>query len=64
MRDANAIGKKFYHVFCPKESKSLLRECKSRLYYFNSLCSIDVFLQHPILVMDEFQPLLILTIVF
>ena len=28
MRDADAIAKKLYHVFCPKESKSLLRECK------------------------------------
>lgn len=29
LRDVRAVGKKFFHVLCPKEKKSLLKECES-----------------------------------
>ena len=28
MRDLKAVGKKFYHVLYPRESRALLQECK------------------------------------
>ena len=30
-RDLRAVGKKFFHVLIPRQSKSLLRDCKINL---------------------------------